>query len=188
MKKATIIEKSINELKEYDKNPRKNNGAVDYVANSIKEFGFKVPIIIDKNGTIVCGHTRYKAAKKLKLSTVPCIVADDLTDKQIDAFRLVDNKVSEKAEWDYELLLKESDGINGIDMEMFDFDTANELTSYIDDLLEESFVSKQLNNKVFTVTLNFKSDDKDEVKKFLLRKGKEALSDKVLEMATEAGA
>ena len=76
MKKATIIEKSINELKEYDKNPRKNNGAVDYVANSIKEFGFKVPIIIDKNGTIVCGHTRYKAAKKLKLSTVPCIVAD----------------------------------------------------------------------------------------------------------------
>ena len=75
-----------------------------YVAESIKQFGFKVPIVIDREGVIVAGHTRYKAAKKLKMETVPCIVADDLSDEQIKAFRLADNKVSEKAEWDFDLL------------------------------------------------------------------------------------
>jgi len=87
-----IVNKNINELKEYINNPRNNDNAVDYVANSIKEFGFKVPIVIDKNNVIVAGHTRYKASKKLGITEVPCIVADDLTDEQIKAFRLVDNK------------------------------------------------------------------------------------------------
>ena len=117
-----IQEKQINELKPYEKNPRKNDAAVEYVANSIKEFGFKVPIVIDKSGVIVCGHTRYKAAQRLKLKTVPCIIADDLTDEQIKAFRLADNKVSEKAEWDFDLLSEELDGIFDIDMEEFDFE------------------------------------------------------------------
>ena len=94
-----IIDKKLSELKPYEKNPRKNDEAVKYVMESIKEFGFKVPIIIDKNNVIVCGHTRYKASKKLKLDTVPCIIADDLTEEQIKAFRLADNKVSEKGEW-----------------------------------------------------------------------------------------
>lgn len=71
----------LKDLKLYENNPRKNGKAVDYVANSIKEFGFKNPIIIDKNNVIVAGHTRYKASKKLKLKEVPCIVADDLTDE-----------------------------------------------------------------------------------------------------------
>lgn len=69
-----IQEKKIKELIPYEKNPRKNDAAVEYVTNSIKEFGFKVPIVIDKNGVIVCGHTRYKAAQRLKLKTVPCII------------------------------------------------------------------------------------------------------------------
>ena len=77
-----IIELKISEVKPYEKNPRKNDKSVDKVANSIKEFGFKVPIVIDKNNIIVCGHTRYKAAKKLGLSVVPCVVADDLTEEQ----------------------------------------------------------------------------------------------------------
>jgi len=88
-----IIEKKINDLTPYENNPRKNDKSVDYVANSISQFGFKVPIVIDSNGVIVAGHTRYKAAVKLKMETVPCIVADDLTEEQIRAFRLVDNKV-----------------------------------------------------------------------------------------------
>lgn len=111
-----IQKKQMNELKPYEKNPRKNDAAVEYVANSIKEFGFKVPIVIDKSGVIVCGHTRYKAAQRLKLKTVPCIIADDLTDEQIKAFRLADNKVSEKAEWDFDLLGEELDGIFDIEM------------------------------------------------------------------------
>lgn len=116
-----IIEKPINEVIPYEKNPRINDNAVPAVMKSIEEFGFKVPIVIDKNGTIVTGHTRLKAAKKLGMKTVPCIVADDLTPEQIKAFRLADNKVAEAAEWDMELLNEELDGIIDIDMSDFNF-------------------------------------------------------------------
>ena len=92
-----IIYKKINEINPYEKNPRKNKEAVNYVAESIKEFGFKVPIIVDKDLTIVAGHTRYKAAKKLGMKEIPCIIADDLTPEQVKAFRLADNKVVEIA-------------------------------------------------------------------------------------------
>lgn len=91
-----VKEIDINELKPYKKNPRKNDESVDFVMNSIKEFGFKVPIVVDKNNVIVAGHTRYKASKKLGLKKVPCIVADDLSEEQINAYRLADNKVGEK--------------------------------------------------------------------------------------------
>lgn len=117
-----IITKKIDEVIPYEKNPRKNDDAVDYVAKSIKEFGFKVPIIIDKDNVIVTGHTRLKAAKKLKLKEVPCILADDLSEEQIKAFRLADNKVGEYAEWDFDLLEDELDDILNIDMEEFGFD------------------------------------------------------------------
>lgn len=117
-----ITFKALDEVRPYANNPRKNDDAVEYVVNSIKEFGFKVPIIIDGSGEIVAGHTRYKAAKQLDMEEIPCIVADDLTDEQIKAFRLADNKVSEKAEWDFDLLGEELDDIVDIDMETFGFD------------------------------------------------------------------
>lgn len=91
----------VENIKNYENNPRHNDNAVDAVAESIKQFGFKVPIIIDKDNIIVAGHTRLKAAKKLGLKTVPCIVADDLTPEQVKAFRLADNKTNELAEWDF---------------------------------------------------------------------------------------
>lgn len=111
----------ISDLKPYEKNPRKNDEAAKYVAESIKSFGFKVPIVIDKENVIVAGHTRYKAAKKLKLNEVPCIVADDLTDKQIKAYRLADNKVAEMSEWDFDLLNEELDDLFNFDMTAFGF-------------------------------------------------------------------
>lgn len=116
-----VTEKSVKDLKSYKNNPRNNDDAVAYVANSIKEFGFKVPIVIDKNNVVVAGHTRLKACKKLGIKTVPCIVADDLTDEQIKAFRLADNKVGERSVWDDELLGAELDGID-FDMSEFGFD------------------------------------------------------------------
>ncbi len=116
-----IVLKKVKELKPYEKNPRFNDEAVQYVANSIKEFGFKVPIIIDKDNVIVAGHTRYKASLELDLKEVPCIVADDLTEEQVKAFRLADNKVSEKSQWNYSLLDDELDEILNIDMSQFDF-------------------------------------------------------------------
>lgn len=116
-----IVEKNIADIKPYGNNPRKNDSAVAPVANSIREFGFKVPIVIDKDGIIIAGHTRYRAAKELKLKTVPCIVADDLTEQQVKAFRLADNKVSEFAEWDQDALLEELQGILEVDMADFGF-------------------------------------------------------------------
>ena len=122
-----ILNLGLEEIKPYEKNPRNNDNAVDAVAASIREFGFKVPIIIDKDNIIVAGHTRYKAAKKLGLKTVPCIKADDLTDEQVKAFRLADNKVSEQAEWDFDLLNEELETIT-MDMEQFGFDLPEEET------------------------------------------------------------
>lgn len=134
---SQITIRSIGSITPYGNNPRKNDEAVPLVARSIKEFGFKVPIIIDKNGVIVAGHTRYKAAKKLKLDEVPCIIADDLTDEQVKAFRLADNKVAEAAEWDFELLGSELDDIIDIDMDDFgfdlDFDTEDDIEAVEDD-------------------------------------------------------
>lgn len=111
----------IKDLKPYEKNPRKNDDAVKYVAESIKQFGFKVPIVIDKDNVIVAGHTRYKACKKLGIEQVPCVIADDLTDEQIKAYRLADNKVSEYAEWDFSLLDEELSDIIDLDMSDFGF-------------------------------------------------------------------
>lgn len=112
----------LEDLKVYENNPRKNDEAVPYVAASIKEFGFKVPIIIDKDNVIIAGHTRYKAAKELKLKTVPVIVADDLTEDQVNAFRLIDNKTQELSSWDFNKLLDELNGlIDKIDMTQFGF-------------------------------------------------------------------
>ena len=109
-----IINKKIEEVFLYANNPRKNDMAVDKIAASIKEFGFKVPIIIDKDNVIVAGNTRYKASRQLGLKEIPCIIADDLTEQQIKAFRIADNKTSEFAEWDMELLEIELEGLDDI--------------------------------------------------------------------------
>ena len=127
-----IVYKNIKDLKPYEKNARKNDKAVKYVAKSIEEFGFKVPVIIDKDNVIVAGHTRYKASKKLGYNEIPCIIADDLTEEQIKAFRLADNKVSEKADWDFDLLSDELDDIINIDMEGFGFEFIDHEKNKID--------------------------------------------------------
>ena len=112
----------LSEIKPYENNPRKNDEAVKYVMESIKEFGFKSPMIIDKDHVIICGHTRYKAAKKLKLDEVPVVIAEDLTPEQVQAYRLADNKTGEKAEWDEDLLAKEMADILNLDMTLFGFE------------------------------------------------------------------
>ena len=102
--KIKIVTKKIKDITPYWNNPRKNEKAIDAVMHSIEEFGFKNPIIIDKEGVIISGHTRRLAAIKLGLKEVPCIVGDHLTESQVKAFRLADNRVSEIATWDDDLL------------------------------------------------------------------------------------
>jgi DNA modification methylase len=116
-----IVMKKVSELKEYENNPRNNEAAIDAVAKSIEEFGFKVPIVITKEDVIIAGHTRLKASLKLGLATVPCIVADDLTEGQIKAFRLADNKTAELASWDFSKLESELASIE-MDMSQFGFE------------------------------------------------------------------
>ncbi|AVJ48911.1 adenine-specific methyltransferase [Lactobacillus phage PMBT4] len=116
--RMNIVYKKVADLVPYENNPRNNEEAVDYVANSIKEFGFKVPVVVDKDNIVIAGHTRLKACEKLGITEVPCIVAEDLTEDQIKAFRIADNKVSEYATWDEEKLSKE---LSNIMLDMTEF-------------------------------------------------------------------
>lgn len=140
-----IINKKIDELKPYENNPRFNDDAVEYVVNSIREFGFKVPMVIDQDGTIITGHTRYKAAIELGLDEVPCIIADDLTEEQIKAFRLADNKVSEKSNWNFELLDDELNDLE-FDMDEFGFEKVEnlDLDSFFEDNNEVKEEKKEM--------------------------------------------
>ena len=113
-----IVEKRLDEIRPYENNPRRNDEAVQYVAESIRQFGWKQPIVVDQDGVIIAGHTRYKAACRLGLEKVPCLIAEDLTPEQVKAYRLADNKVGEIAEWNFGALEEELDGI---DFDMTDF-------------------------------------------------------------------
>ena len=146
-----IINLTLEELKPYAKNPRKNDEAVKYVAESIAQFGFKVPIIVDANNVIVAGHTRYRAARQLGLEEVPCIVADDLTEEQIQAFRLADNKVGEIATWDDKLLKIELDDIVNINMEDFGFDLSEEEIEEMEQKPEYEFTQELLESHNYIV-------------------------------------
>lgn len=135
-----IVMKKLGELQPYENNPRNNEAAVEYVANSIEEFGFKVPIIIDKDGVIVAGHTRYKAAEQLELSEVPCIIADDLTEEQVRAFRLADNKVAEFSTWDFEKRDLELSQLEDFAMEAFGFEPTEDIEwADVEELSEETY-------------------------------------------------
>ena len=127
----------IDSLIEYEDNPRQNEEAVTKVADSIQEFGFKVPIVVDEDSIILAGHTRLKAAKLLGLKKVPVHVATDLTEEQRNAFRIMDNKSSEAAEWDNELLSKEFQKLaeTDFDMLMTGFDD-KEIAKLTSDMLE----------------------------------------------------
>lgn len=137
MGKINIIEKKIDELTPYANNPRNNTGAVDAVAASLQEFGWKQPVVIDKSGVIIAGHTRIKAAEKLGLETAPCIIADDLTEEQVRAYRLADNKTAELADWNFQLLDEELAEIGSIDMSAFGFDLTE--PESIDEIEDDEF-------------------------------------------------
>lgn len=116
-----IVEKKLADIRPYDNNPRLNDAAVQAVAESLKKFGWQQPIVIDRKGVIVCGHTRYKAALELGMKTAPCKYADELTDEEITAYRLVDNKTAELAEWDVDKMTEELAKCSEFDMSAFGF-------------------------------------------------------------------
>lgn len=172
-----IIYKNIDDLKAYKNNPRNNKEAIKAVAASIKQFGFKIPCVVDLNNIIVCGHTRVLAAKELGLDKVPCIVADDLNEEQIKAFRLADNKVSELSLWDFEKLDNELSDIINLDMSQFGF-----INLDLSNVPPDTPTSSSGSSKAFKLTLTFEDEEeqekitdfinlygKDEIKKIVLR-------------------
>ncbi len=138
--KQQISYQAIESIHPYENNPRNNAAAVDLVAKSIKDFGFRVPILIDQNDIIIAGHTRYEAAKKLGLKEVPCVKVTDLTDAQIRAYRIADNKTAEASSWDDDLLKAEMEALQGlgIDLESTGF-TDVEVESVLRDIQDEDF-------------------------------------------------
>lgn len=147
-KKINIEWLTLDEITPYEQNPRNNKKAVKAVAKSIEKYGFKVPLVIDKDGVIVCGHTRYKAAEKLGLEELPCVRADDLTEEEIRQFRIIDNKTSELSEWDFPLLKMECEASNltseewGFDFlpENFDENLASGYDDHVAGNLKKKFI------------------------------------------------
>lgn len=183
MQKMKVIMAKIEDLKPYEKNPRNNDKAVDFVANSIKEFGFKVPIVVDKDNVIINGHTRLKASLKLGLKEVPVIVADDLTEEQIKAFRLADNKSGEIATWDYELLEDELQFIQDLDMKDFGFlSMEDETMSLIDDLMENEFTVHKTDAEEFSLTFVFDKKYENQIKNYISKFGKEEIVEKIIKL------
>ncbi|MBP3573251.1 MAG: ParB N-terminal domain-containing protein [Prevotella sp.] len=161
VKPLKIRELDINELVEYEDNPRENAQAVEPVAESIKQFGFKVPIVIDKDNVIITGHTRLRAAKMLGMERVPTIQADDLTEDQVKAFRLADNKTAELADWDMTKLANELSVIFDIDMTALGFEDNEFSDVYADDFGEDFELPNGEQNPIRTMTFTLHREQKE---------------------------
>lgn len=137
-----LIKMKLKDIHPYEKNPRKNDEAVEKVANSIRDFGYRQPIVVDKDGVIIVGHTRYKALKKLGIKEVGVIVADDLTEEQAKAYRIADNSTGEISTWDYDLLMPEIEGLS-YDMAQFGLDLTTIDTSEPTEAVEDNYVEPE---------------------------------------------
>lgn len=181
MEKQKIIMMQLDSIIPYENNPRHNEEAAEIVARSIKEFGFKNPIIVDKDNVVIAGHTRLKAAYKLGLKEAPVIVASDLTEDQVKAFRLVDNKTSELAVWNFEKLEEELADIN-LDMALFEFETVERDFNHIDELLEAGFGGggEKKEADVYSISLSFPKEYEETLKEYIAENGKQPLIDLVL--------
>lgn len=144
--KITLM--ALADITPYENNPRNNEEAVEKVANSIKEFGFNQPIVVDKDNVIIVGHTRYLAAQELGLTEAPVIVAGNLSDEQAKAYRLADNKTGELAGWDFEKLALELEQIEDINMSDFGFVEGSDLDINDDDFLSDNQIKEKEPKKV----------------------------------------
>lgn len=155
-----IINVSIDKIKPYENNPRDNDNAVEGVAKSIKAYGWQQPIVVDKENVIIVGHTRYRAAQKLGMKTVPVLVADKLNEQQVKAYRLADNKTGENAIWDNKKLLKE---LESLDEKVY---TGFKESSIFSEVLDESDKSPVLeNDKGITYSMNISTQNKQAFEK-----------------------
>lgn len=172
----------IGNVKPYVNNPRKNDDAVEYVANSIREFGFQQPLVVDSEGVLIVGHTRLKAAQKLGLIEVPVVVADGLTDEQVKAYRLADNKTGEKSWWDYGKLELELGDIDLLGMNMEHFGFGDAITSVLDTLENEEIIASEASEaSEFAMTLVLPIQHREAVEQYIKDNGKQQFVKLVLD-------
>lgn len=178
-----ITYKKLDEIMPYERNPRHNEAAIEKVANSIDEFGFRQPIVIDAAGVIVAGHTRYEAAKRLGLERVPTTEVSDLSPYQVQAYRLADNKTAELSNWDHSLLEIEMEDLKSkFDMSDFGFDDM--LEDFDEGMLDDLFEEEEEDDKeFFTLTIRFPKSDEAVVRELVDIEGKEYLTEIILEEA-----
>lgn len=177
-----IKQMKLSELTPYENNPRYNDDAVDKVAESIRQFGFNQPIVVDENNVIVVGHTRYRAAESLGLEDVPVYQLKGLTEEQYNAYRIIDNKTAEFADWDWAALDEELKNINDIDMEFFDL-TADD----VDDFTQEDFNHEAPDKPDFYITLTFDIKYENDIKGKIKEYGIESITEKVQELILNFG-
>lgn len=181
-----VKEWAIGDVHPYAGNPRINDDAVQAVAESLKEFGWKQPIVVDADGTVIAGHTRLKAAKRLGMEAVPVIVASDLTPEQVQAYRLADNKVGELATWDMGKLGEELDGLLEFDMGRFGFEAGFDAIAALEaDGLGGSVIADAM-AKEFNVTFTFPASAKPEVMAHIKSEGKDAIVRRIMDWAGAA--
>lgn len=167
----------------YENNPRDNRRAVDLVAGSIDNYGFLQPVVISPDGTVIVGHTRLEAARKLGLKQIPVVIADNLTEEQANAYRIVDNKVGELSYWDIDLLNDELKHISKEQAATAGFQI--EETGVFDLVMAGDFIPEGSDKTTFAMTLNFTKDEYDIVNRFVEENGKPALADLVVELSKE---
>lgn len=181
----------VNKLKLNPKNPRKNDAAVDTVMKSIEKFGFNVPLFCDSSLTVYCGNTRLKAARKLNLETVPCIIADDLTPDEIREYALVDNKSAELAEWDTELLEQELAELDMQEWEFVDWNNRGGVQEEDNSYLQDLMSNKEFTNRTtaspaeFETTFTFDSSFKPTYDKYIADHGKDELQRQIIKICED---
>ena len=177
-----IVYVPVEKIKPYKDNPRENTKAIKKVAESIKNFGFRVPLVLDKKYVIVTGHTRYLAAKELGLEKLPCVIAEDLSKEKIKAYRIADNKVSEYSTWNDSLLASEMDALKemGVDLDETGFSEI-EIMELTEDILPEKYDAKEFKDyaeeaekklKSYNVIIGCKDEKEQKFVKKLLREDK----------------
>lgn len=183
-----IIDLALVDLKPYESNPRLNQEAVPYVKKSIEQFGFLVPIVVDKDNVIICGHTRYLAANELGMGSVPCVRAEELTQKEAQAFRLIDNKVSEIAQWNFDVLDKEIFNLgDDFDMQEFGFELPQETNPMeeLSDELGDGDVLERDDLDKSKITIEIPRDKLALVRGYRSKNGDEAIVDFIIKTAEE---
>jgi len=171
---------SLKEIKPYENNPRDNRDAIEQVKRSIKQFGFLNPIVVNGDGVILAGHTRYAAAKRLKLAEVPVIYVNDIDEVKGNAFRLVDNKTHEYSYWDWEMLNDELQEMTASDFQTLEMEEFGFMKENVNTMKEVNAMLAKPEKTEFSVSFVFPVEHKENIENIIRFKGKKSMNEAIM--------